>query len=172
MTNPLLIGRSAPALEDELVTLTSILDCQRATVIRKVAELTDEQGRNRPVLPSTMTPMGLVKHLTAVERWWFSIDFAARDVPPPWPEDTEQSYDGFELSDIDTMAGVIESYIKECAASREVVAAARSLDQKAKQPPGQPFNLRYAILHMIEETARHNGHLDLMREAIDGSTGE
>ena len=172
MTTPPLIGRSAPALVDELGTLTAILDNQRATVIRKVTGLSDEQGRSRPVWPSTMTPMGLVKHLAAVERWWFSIDFAARDVAPPWPEGTTQKFDGFELSDSDTMARVIQSYVEECAASRQVIAAAQNLDAHAKQPPGQPFNLRFAIVHLIEETARHNGHLDLMREAIDGSTGE
>ena len=108
MTTPPLIGRNAPALVDELGTLTAILDNQRATVIGKVTGLSDAQGRSRPVWPSTMTPMGLVKHLAAVERWWFSIDFAARDVAPPWPEGTTQNFDGFEFSGSDTMARAIQ----------------------------------------------------------------
>ncbi|TRW43985.1 DinB family protein [Georgenia yuyongxinii] len=171
MIDPQVLGRGAPALADELGTLTSVLDQQRTTVVRKLTGLSDAQARSRPVPTSTMTPMGLVRHLAAVERWWFSIDFAARGVTPPWP-DGQPGRDGFELADDDTLASSIALYVAECAASRQVVAASRGLDEPARQPPDQAFNLRFALVHMIQETARHNGHLDLMREAIDGSTGE
>ncbi|WNV77871.1 DUF664 domain-containing protein [Geodermatophilus sp. DSM 44513] len=95
----------------------------------------------------------------------------ASDVAPPWP-DQDPARTGFELADDDTLAGSIARYVDECAASRQVVANSHDLDDVAKQPPDHAFNLRFALVHMIEETARHNGHLDLMREAIDGSTGE
>lgn len=148
-----------------------MLDHQRATVVGKLTGVSDEQARSRPVPTSTMTPMGLVRHLTAVERWWSSIDFAALDVTPPWPDD-DVGRDGFELADDDTLTSSIASYVDECAGSRQVVAHARSLDEPAKQPPAHGFDLQFALVHMIEETARHNGHLDLMREALDGSTGD
>lgn len=171
MTEPQILGRNAPALADERTTLCALLDIQRATVVRKITGLTDEQARATPVPPSTITPMGLVKHLTAVERWWFSIDFAALDVPYPWP-DGDVHHDGFELDHTDTVESVLAAYAAECDASRAVVDAAASLDEPARQPPALPFNLRYAIAHLIEETARHCGHVDLMREATDGATGE
>ncbi|QDC26800.1 DUF664 domain-containing protein [Georgenia yuyongxinii] len=91
-------------------------------------------------------------------------------VAPPWP-DGDLVRDGFELGDDDTLASSIALYVDECATSRQVFAAARGLDEPAKQPPDQAFNLWFALAHMIQETARHNGHLDLIREAIDGSTG-
>lgn len=158
----------APRLAPERETLCGVLDFLRATVVNKVAGLSEEQARQRPVSPSTMTPIGLVKHLTAVERWWFSIDFAAQDVTPPWPDG--EPYDGFELSEGDTLAPVVSAYVAECAASRRVVAAA-DLDDPARAE-GMDFNLRYALVHMIEETGRHCGHLDLMREALDGQRGQ
>lgn len=164
MTNDGQLGRHLPALADELVTLTAILDQQRDGVITTASELTDAQGRSQPVAGSTMTAMGLIKHLAATERWWFSLDFAGRDVEPPWPDD-DGEHDGFELDDTDTMAAVIEAYRSECAESRAVVTATRDLDQPARQPPGQPFNLRFALVHLIEETAQHHGHLDLLRDA-------
>jgi hypothetical protein len=154
--------RNAPERE----TLTSFLDFLRATAVAKVAGLTDEQARSTP-LRSTMTPLGLIKHMTATERWWFSIDFAALDVPQPWPEG--EPFDGFELTDDDTIDGAVAAYETECAASREVVANS-DLDDPA-HGPGMDFNLRHALVHLIEETARHCGHLDLMREAIDGDRG-
>jgi uncharacterized damage-inducible protein DinB len=156
----------APQRAPERETLAGVLDYLRATVVNKVAGLSDEQARGRPV-PSTMTVIGLVKHLTSVERWWFSIDFAALDVTPPWPDG--EPFDGFELADDDTLAGVVAAYVAECAASRAVVTAA-DLDDPARGA-GMDFNLRYALVHLIEETARHCGHLDLMREALDGQRG-
>ncbi|MEJ3748288.1 DinB family protein [Actinomycetes bacterium KLBMP 9797] len=163
------IDRSpAPQRAAERETLCGVLDFLRATVVNKVAGLSEQQARSTPVPPSTMTPIGLVKHLTAIERWWFSIDFAALDVTPPWPDG--EPFDGFELADGDTLTSVVSAYLAECAASREVVAAS-GLDDPA-QAAGMDFNLRYALVHMIEETGRHCGHLDLMRESLDGERGQ
>lgn len=152
----------------ERETLTSMLDYLRATVVNKVAGLSDAEAAMMSVTPSTLTPAGLVKHLTGAERFWFSIDFAAADLPFPWPDDNHHA--GFDLEPGDTLSGLVAAYEAECARSSEVVAAA-DLDDLAKAE-GMNFNLRYALSHMIEETARHCGHLDFLREAIDGKTGQ
>jgi Protein of unknown function (DUF664) len=152
----------------ERAMLTGMLDFLRDTVVTKVAGLTEEQARSTPVAPSTLTPAGLVKHLTGVERFWFSIDFANADLPWPWPEDDQHG--AFALEDGDTLAGLVALYREECDRSNRVVAAAE-LDDVARGP-GMTFTLRYALTHMLEETARHCGHLDLLREGIDGQTGQ
>jgi hypothetical protein len=153
---------------DERETLTGLLDFLRATVVHKVSGLTDEQAFGTPVPPSTLTPAGLVKHLTGAERFWFSIDFAGLDLPYPWPED--DPHGAFPLAPEDTLAGLVAAYVAECERSRESVSGA-SLDDKARGPD-MHFRLRYALAHMIEETARHCGHLDILRESIDGRTGQ
>ena len=163
------ITRVRPAEDaDERSTLTGLLDFLRATVELKVAGLTEAQAFARPVHPAALTPAGVVKHLTAVERFWFAIDFAGLDVEWPWTE--EDPHGAFPLAADDTVEGLLASYRAECARSREVTAAA-SLDDRARSD-GMTFSLRYALAHMIEETARHLGHLDLLREATDGETGE
>jgi hypothetical protein len=152
----------------EWETLTGLLDFLRSTVVNKVAGLTDDQACSAPLPPSTLTPAGLVQHLAGVERFWFSIDFAGADLPWPWPED--DPHGGFPIAPGDTLAGVVDDYVAECDRSRRAIAGA-SLDDPARGPD-MTFTLRYALAHMIEETARHCGHLDLLRERLDGSTGE
>jgi hypothetical protein len=153
---------------DERATLNSLLDFLRGTVVNKVAGLTDEQAFSRSVPASALTPAGLVKHLAGTERFWFAIDFAAQDIEWPWPDDNPHG--NFVLAPDDTLPALVAAYQVECARSRAVVAAA-SLDDMA-QGEGMNFNLRFAMTHMIEETARHLGHLDFLRESIDGSTGQ
>jgi hypothetical protein len=157
-----------PAAGDERAVLSGLLDFLRATVVNKVAGLTDEQAFGRPIHSTELTAAGLVKHLTGVERFWFSIDFAGSDAEWPWTED--DPHGNFPIRRGDTLAGIISAYQSECARSREITAAS-SLDASA-QGPDMTFNLRYAVSHLIEETARHLGHLDLLREATDGSVGE
>ncbi len=152
----------------EWETLTVLLDFLRATVVTKVAGLTDEQAARAAVAPSTLTPASLVKHLTGVERHWFSIEFAGDDLPAPWTSD--DPHGSFRLSAADTLEAVVEGYRAECERSRAAVDGASLNDHAQGRDVG--FTLRYAIAHMIEETARHCGHLDLLREAIDGTTGE
>ena len=163
------IIRSRPAEDaDERGTLTGLLDFLRATIELKLAGLTDEQAAASPVHPSTLTPGGIVKHLTGVERFWFAIDFAGLDVEWPWTE--ENPHGCFPLTPDDTVDSLLASYRAECARSREITAAA-SLDDKARSD-GMTFTLRYALAHLIEETARHLGHFDLLRESTDGLVGE
>jgi hypothetical protein len=163
------VERLRPAEDaDERTTLTGLLDFLRSTVVNKVAGLTDEQAFGNPVSPSSLTPAGLVKHLTGVERFWFSIDFAGSDDTWPWTD--EDPHGNFPLASGDTLAAIVAEYRAECERSREVVAGA-GLDDVAKSD-GMSFTLRYALAHLVEETARHLGHLDLLRESIDGQTGE
>jgi len=147
--------------------LTGLLDFLRATVVNKVAGLTDEQAFGTPVPPSTLTPAGVVKHLAGTERFWFSIDFAGADVPWPWTDD--DPHGNFALAPDDTLARIVTDYLAECDRSRRAIEDA-DLDDLARGP-GMTFNLRHALAHMVEETARHCGHLDLLRERIDGQTG-
>jgi hypothetical protein len=127
------------------------------------------------MVPSGVTLLGIVKHLAFVERAWFQRRFADRDVPatPRTPDDPDPD---FRIESSETTQEIIDLYKRECDISREIVANA-SLDDVA--PETQPdsggrtgFSLRWILTHMIEETARHNGHADIFREMIDGSTGE
>jgi hypothetical protein len=152
----------------ERETLVGLLDFLRATVVTKVAGLTDEQAFGRPVPASALSPAGVVKHLTGVERFWFSIDFAGADLPWPWSAD--DPHGNFPIAPGDTLAAIVAGYLAECARSRQAIAGA-GLDDAARGP-GMDFTLRYAIVHLIEETGRHCGHLDLLRESIDGVAGE
>jgi hypothetical protein len=152
----------------ERETLVGLLDFLRQTVVAKVAGLTDEQARERSVPASALTAAALVKHLTGVERFWFSIDFAGLDLPWPWPEG--DPHGGFQLEPGETLAGLVSEYRAECARASEIISA-NGFDERARAD-GQAFTLRYAVAHMIEETARHCGHLDLLRESLDGQTGQ
>jgi uncharacterized damage-inducible protein DinB len=147
--------------------LAAFLDYHRATLLWKVDGLSDADLR-RPMTPSGLTLLGLVKHLAYVERWWFQAVFTGADVAFPWTEADPDA--DWRVEPGDTTAAVLILYRTEVARSREIAAGA-GLDDRARRPGKDP-TLRWIMLHMIEETARHNGHADLMREAIDGATGE
>ena len=159
---------------DERATLTGFLDYHRATLLGKVDGLTDDQLRRR-IPTSDLTLAGLVKHLALVEDQWLQEVFSGREQEPwvsaPWDEDRD-----WEMHSALTDPGpeLVALYLAACARSREVSAAADSLDQLAARPTssGDTHNLRWILVHLIEETARHNGHADLLREAVDGATGE
>jgi uncharacterized damage-inducible protein DinB len=157
--------------------LCAFLDYHRATLEWKVDGLGDDDLHRAAVPTSTLTLAGLVKHLALVEDSWFTNRFAGHDDPDPWagaPFDDDPDWE-FHSSADDSLDEVLSIYRAACARSRAVVAAAGSLDDQAvavDRRHGQHFTLRWILLHMIEETARHNGHADLLREAIDGATGE
>ena len=148
--------------------LVAFLEFQRATVRAKVAGLSDALAR-RHLLPSSpeLTPAGLVRHLTAVERAWFRIVMAGEAIDElATPDDPKAML----VRDDDRLEDLLTAYQRECAAADAAVAALE-LDEPARGA-GRSETLRWIYLHMIEETARHNGHLDLLRESIDGRTGE
>lgn len=137
----------------------------------KVAGLSDDLARRR-LLPSATTALGLVKHLAYVEHWWFRCVFEGSDPSEPWasaPWADDPDWD-FHSAEHDRLAEVVVLYERECERSRAIAADAE-LDDLASTP-GRDETLRWILVHMIEETARHNGHLDLLRELLDGSVGE
>ena len=161
-----------PEAAPEKEMVAAFLDYHRATLLWKVDGLSQADLR-RAMTPSGLTLLGLVKHLAYVERWWFQNVFAGEDVDFPWT-DADPDADWRVESD-EGVAMILDLYRTQVARSREITSAA-DLDDRARRPrtrpPGGDQTLRWIMLHMIEETARHNGHADLMREAIDGATGE
>jgi uncharacterized damage-inducible protein DinB len=158
-----------PMVGDEREQLAGFLDFQRATAVWKATGLTDEQAR-RPLVASRLTAVGpLLSHLRYVERYWFSVVLDGQD--DVWAEQLKSDPDvEFRVALDIPLPRLIAEYEAECAASREV-AARLDLDATGTHS-GEPVNLRWILIHMIEETARHVGHLDLLRENIDGQTGE
>lgn len=155
--------------------LSQYLDFHRATVLAKTAGL--DRGQMAARLPtSSLTLGGLLYHLALVEESWFEVRFAGLPYREPWAGidwDADPDWEFRTGADLDTDQ-VRQRYLDACERSRRVTAQAGSLDQKSAQPlgNGRPFTLRWVLLHLIEETARHAGHADLIREAIDGTTGE
>ncbi len=170
----------APAVErldvdrisGERAALDQWLDYHRATLLGKCAGLTAQQLKERAAPPSTLSLLGLVRHLTEVERWWFRMHIAGEDIGFPYdPEGIGVDFDDLEDADA---AGNLDAYRHEVEAARAAVADT-SLDlvvASRGDHAERTRDVRWVYLHMIEEYARHNGHADLLREAIDGVTGE
>jgi hypothetical protein len=164
-----------PETGPELDQLTSYLDLQRATMLWKTEGLTREQLA-QPHPPSTLTLGGLLNHLALVEDSWFRVRFAGLPDDDLWAGvdwDADPDFEFRTAAELEPEE-LRRRYEQACARSREVVAATASLDQLSVEPRrnGAYFDLRWMLLHLIEETARHAGHADLLREAIDGATGE
>jgi uncharacterized damage-inducible protein DinB len=154
--------------DDEKALLVAFLEFERDTVLWKLSGLSEEQLRIRRT-PSGMSLLGLVKHLAFVERSWFQRRFLGRDVYIPW---RSGDADGdFRIDDGETPASVLGFYRTEIEESRRISSKAESLETLALDAD-PPRSLRWILIHMIEETARHAGHADLMREMVDGQTGE
>ncbi len=157
-----------PRSADEKTMLESYLDWYRAAILDKVAGLSEADMKRR-LVPSETTLFGIVHHLAYVERWWFQDVFAGRAVSYPWRDedaDAEWHVDNTITSD-----EAIALYRQECDVSREITALA-DVEDLAKHEKFQDMMLRRIMVHMIEETARHAGHADILRELIDGTTGE
>ncbi|MEU5833818.1 DinB family protein [Streptomyces diacarni] len=159
-----------PAVGGERETLGAVLDWHRATFELKCAGLTPRQLSERAVPPSGLSLHGILRHLAGVERWWFRIQFAGEDVPLLHYSDAEPDQDFDDLDgDVDEAFAVWRA---ECARSRQITAAAASLEETGiRKWTGDPISLRRILVDMIAEYARHNGHADLLRERIDGSAG-
>jgi uncharacterized damage-inducible protein DinB len=162
---------------DERTSLNQYLDYHRATLVQKVTGVSIDALRSIPIASTQLSLAGLLKHLALVEDSWFQEDFLGRQMPEPWasaPFDDDRDWE-FHSAQTNTAEELLELYRAACDRSRAVVDDADSLDQRSvrvgnKEVEG--FSLRWILLHMIEETARHNGHADLLREAIDGVVGE
>ncbi len=156
---------------DERETLSGFLDWYRAVAERKVDRLSPVDAKR--VMTSTgMSPLGILKHLGWVERGWFRQTFAGEDVEAI-DTDGDNSAE-FAIGTDDTVESVIAFYRAEVEQARRVFHGAPSLDALSARETNyrEHVSLRWIMVHMLEETARHAGHLDLMREEIDGQVGD
>jgi molybdopterin converting factor small subunit/uncharacterized damage-inducible protein DinB len=158
-----------PGQGDERTMLTALLDWHRATLAAKCSGLTAEQLRERAIPPSTMSLHGLVRHLAGVERWWFREQFAEPGLAPLYSYDDDEDEDFNDLSG--DFAADLAVWAAECEAARAIVARSSLDDTGTRRSTGEPVSLRWILLHLIAEYARHNGHADLLRERLDGATG-
>jgi uncharacterized damage-inducible protein DinB len=160
-----------PAAAAERDMVEAFLDFHRATLLWKVSDLSDEALR-RPMTPSGVSLLGLVKHLADVEQSWFVEVFAGEPPEfPLWRDDDPGAT--WRIEPDETTERILDVYRRVCDRCRAIVAAASPEDVAAAPRPGaEGLTLRWILVHMVEETARHNGHADIIREAIDGATGE
>ena len=171
---PVVNRPEGPNIAPERVAMETLLDHHRATLLWKCGGLTGEQLAARTVPTSTMSLLGLVRHMSDVERSWFRRRIAGEATAPLYWSDA--SPDG-DFDDLDPAGAEADfaTYAAEVEAARAVLAA-RDYDDTfvARHSDGteETIDIRTLVLHMIEEYARHNGHADLLREAIDGRTGE
>ncbi|WP_030917810.1 DinB family protein [Streptosporangium amethystogenes] len=160
-----------PFIADENTMLHSWLDWHRETLAVKCAGLSDAQLRLRSAEPSTLSLLGLVRHMTEVERSWFRNVLNGEDVGPFYYSDDDPDGD-FDALETTTAEQAFARWREEIAHSREV-SAGLPIDTVGKeQRHGHDVSLRWILVHMIEEYARHNGHADIVRERIDGVAGE
>lgn len=159
-----------PRVAREREALSAYLEYYRATVGMKCRGVTADQARTRSMPPSTMSLHGLVRHLASVERWWFQQNFERRAVPLLFFAGGHPDLDFNPPSDADFAADQ-QAWRAECAVSRDIVAA-HELDDTARPLDWyEDIDLRWLMLRMIAEYAQHCGHLDLLREGVDGRTG-
>ncbi|MFE6740275.1 DinB family protein [Streptomyces tubercidicus] len=161
---------SPPLRAGERETLRSCLDFHRATLAMKTEGLSDEDLRRQSSPPSTLSLLGLVRHMAEVERAWFRRVLNGEDIPLVWSAegDFQVAYDARTASG----AEAFDAWQTEVAHARRIEREAASLDVTAYSPRwGEDVSLRVVMLHLIHEYARHNGHADLLREAIDGTVG-
>jgi uncharacterized damage-inducible protein DinB len=166
------IERPIPPLNaDERTTLESWLDFHRATLEMKCENLDDTQAGTSSVPPSGLTLTGLVQHMAEVERNWFRRVLAGEDAPPIHdPRADPRGPDGgFDLAADATLRAALATWQTEIARARENCASSALADTGRFMDTD--VNLRWIYVHMIEEYARHNGHADLLRERVDGTTG-
>jgi Protein of unknown function (DUF664) len=172
-TAPAIERADARRIAGERDSLDQWLDYQRATLLSKCSGLTSEQLKLRPVPPSPLSLLGLVRHMADVERWWFTMHAAGRDVAFVFGTDDRPDADFDDVDEADAAAD-LDALISEFALSREAVAG-MALDDVVPSRgdhPERTRDIRWIYVHMIEEYARHNGHADLIRERIDGATGQ
>ena len=162
-----------PKAGTERETLVGYLDYYRAILIDKASGLTREQA-NQTLGPSNLTVINLVHHLAIVEHWWFHVFFAGGDPLDPWAEIWDDDPDWeFEHSNEFEPQEIIHRYEVEIERADAIIGATPDLEAlSVKDRGGEHRSLRWILAHMLEETARHAGHADLIRESIDGETGD
>ncbi|MFD7716827.1 DinB family protein [Streptomyces sp. NPDC059814] len=159
------------SMSTEREALCGFLDKQRAGLLRKTVGVSDVDARRTPTA-SSLSLLGLLKHSALWERRWFQVIVAGRVLPGEWPEPEERDWDAedFRVGEQDTVKHWTAYFEEQAATSREITAGLE-LDAPCGRADLMDRNLRWVLLHMIEETARHAGHADIIRESIDGRTG-
>jgi len=158
-----------PRNDDERSTLLAFLEWQRETLARKCEGLDADQLRTRSAPPSSLSLLGLVRHMAEVERGWFRRTLAGEEVEEIYctKDDEDGDFDNVDTADVDE---AFATWRDECARADEIVSR-RALEATGLQRTGREVSMRWILNHMIEEYSRHNGHADLIRERIDGATG-
>jgi len=159
-----------PLRAGERETLRAFLDYHRATLAMKCDGLSDDDLRRPSMPPSTLSLLGLVRHMAEVERTWFRRVINAEDIPLRWSDDGDfqAAYD----ASASTRSEAFEAWQAEVEHSRRIEREAESLDVIGYQASwGEDVSLRLVMLHLIHEYARHNGHADFLREGVDGTVG-
>ena len=173
-TAPAVERSDFPMVAGEVEALTNFLDWYRESLLAKCAGLTGEQLAERSVPPSSMSLLGMLRHLTEVERIWFRDRVGGEDAPAYYkrPDNWDADFDDLDPADAEA---VYARYLAECDESRRV-ASGRSPDEQVtttdRRGSTYTFDLRWLGLHMVQEYARHLGHADLLRENVDGVTGD
>jgi uncharacterized damage-inducible protein DinB len=157
-----------PFTGDEKTSLQVALQRHRDVIRWKVEGLDDEQLR-RPMTPSGTSLLGLVKHLASVEYGWFCETFGYETEPLPFSDDDPEA--DLRVEPDETTAGILAFYDRACAAADRVVSEL-SIEDTGTAWFGDLVTLRWVMVHMVEEDARHAGHMDIIRELIDGATGD
>lgn len=160
--------RLVPLTGAEKESLHASLDRHRDAVLWKLDGLDDEQLR-RPMTPSGTNLLGLVKHLAAVEYGWFCETFGRETEPLPFDEDDENA--DLRVTADESLADIVDFYGRARDAADRVIADLDVTDTGTAWF-GDTVTLRWVLIHMIEETARHAGHMDIVRELMDGATGD
>ncbi len=150
--------------------LDAWLDYHRATLLWKCAGLTETQLKERSCPPSSLSLLGLLRHMTDVENGWFAGNLTGEGNRPRYygPDQPDGEFDNLDSAPTDE---VFAAFVAECDRSREVTAGV-DLDHTFVSRRGNTISVRWVYTHMIEEYARHNGHADLLRERIDGAVGD
>jgi uncharacterized damage-inducible protein DinB len=159
-----------PSIGGEREMLRAFLDYHRATLAMKCDGLTDAELREQSMPPSTLSLLGLVRHMAEVERTWFRRLFEDRDAPMVWSDQTDfqAAYD----ASASTRAEAFGAWEAEVENSRRIERAALSLDLAGYQPRWEEdVSLRMVMVHVLLEYGRHNGHADFLREGVDGTVG-
>jgi len=173
-----LVRTDPPPAGDEAATLRGFLDYHRDTLRLKTEGL-DQDQLNRTLAPSTMTLAGLLKHLAVVESSWFAEYVAGQEMMPPfdtapWDDDRDWEWHSAPDDSPEELRRLLDDAVARSDEITDAALARDGLDTltvKADRS-GEHFSLRWILTHMLEEYARHNGHADLLRESIDGVTGE
>lgn len=154
----------------ERIGLTERLDEERRAILAQVRDLSPDEIHARPLSSTNLSIGRIVKHLAFTEDRWFQHKLLGLDLPEPWRSvDPIEAHDwSFRSADLDSLDDIVELYDNACRRSRDATRACASMETLAANPSfgKQPVNLRWLLAHMIDETARHSGHIDLIRDAL------